>query len=102
MVKRKKKAKKDFFGRRFEVKKLIKSTPTLSPAQRRELVKGIAARTEIKPVMPEPAIEVVEEMPMEEIFEEPVKKRFFGIKSSILKSEEDSILTRNKNIFFKE
>lgn len=106
MVKKKKKEKKDFFGRKFEVKKLIKPAPMLTPAQRRELVRGIAARTEIKPVEMEPAIEPVEDMlleePIEELFEEPVKKTPFRIKSDILKHEEGSILTRNKNIFFKE
>jgi len=110
MVKKKKKKEKNFFKKTFEVKKLIKPYPELSPAQRRELVKRIAARTEIKPIKPivaEPAIEPIEEMfpeePMEDMFpEEPVIKKPLRIKSDILKHEEGSILTRNKNIFFKE
>jgi len=104
-----KKKKNDFWKKAFEVKKLIKPAPALTPAQRRELVRGIAARTEIKPVMPEPAIEPIEEMfleepvePIEEMFEEPVIKKPLRMKSDILKHEEGSILTRNKNIFFKE
>jgi len=101
-----KKKKNDFFGKRFEVKKVVKPAPVLSPAQRRELVRGIAGRTEIKPVTVEPTIEPIEEMfpeePIEKIFEEPIVKKSLRIKSDILKHEEGSILTRNKNIFFKE
>lgn len=97
MVKRKKE-KKNLFSRTFEVKKIIKPAPVLTPAQRRELVKEIVTETEIKPIRVEPAIE-----PIEEIFEEPMKKLPpLRIKSDLLKDEESSILTRNKNIFFKE
>lgn len=97
-----KKKAKGFFAGKIRVKKLIKPSLALSPAQRRELARRIAVETEIKPVAVEPAIEGIPfEEPVEEIFEEPVKKRLFGIKSNILKHEEGSILTRNKNIFFK-
>lgn len=81
------------------VKKIFKPAPMLTPVQKRELVKKIAMETE-------PQIKPIEEIPIEPL-EEPVKEIFkkktpLEIKSSILKSEEGSILTRNKNIFFKE
>ncbi len=79
----------------FTIKKLLKPAPALTTAQKRELVRRIAVETQIKPI--EPAIEV------EGIsLEEPIGKAPpLKIKSSILKHEDGSILTRNKNIFFK-
>ena len=77
-----------------------KPTPTLSSAQKRELVRRIAIETEIKPI--EPTIELPKEVPVEEIFREPIREAPpLRIRSSILKQENGSILTRNKNLFFK-
>lgn len=93
-----KKKKESFFQKKFVVKKVIKPAPALTSTQKRELVRRIVAKTEIEPIRVEPSIE-----PAGEIFEEPISKLPpFKIRSDILKQENGSILTRNRNIFFKE
>ena len=80
---------KAFSPKKFAVKRIIRPAPSLTTTQKRKIIQELAI---------EPAIET------EGIsLEEPIRKAsLIEIKSNILKSEDGSILTRSKNIFFRE
>ena len=77
------------------VKRIFKPAPRFTTAQKKKIIEEITTETEMKDVVVEPVKELVLEEP--KIKQTPIK-----IKSNLLKHEDGSILTRNKNIFFKE